>query len=144
MRELHKEEMTISDLIDQFKKQVDICIPHYQEICWIRLMQDTDFARLPNDFLLIFTDFAAVMALRAFQAKKSSVDAHAVNDNFVCVYNRRNENVKKKKKKSDINVVQDEFESIGIYNVDIHYFLQRPSQKERRMIMPCIMSRWML
>ena len=43
-------------------------------------MQDTDFARLPKDFLLIFTDFAAVMALRAFQAKNLSVDAHAINE----------------------------------------------------------------
>ena len=86
-RELHPVEMRVYDLIEKFKKQVKICIPHYQEISWVRLMQDTDFARLPKDTLLIFTDFAAVMALRASQAKKSSIDAHAINDNFVCVFN---------------------------------------------------------
>mmetsp|Transcript_24826 Transcript_24826/g.42530 ORF Transcript_24826/g.42530 Transcript_24826/m.42530 type:complete len:166 (+) Transcript_24826:991-1488(+) len=88
-RELHPEEMTISNLVKEFFDSLDTCIPHYQEIRWVRLMQDTDFARLAQDTLICFTDYAAVMALRAFQAKNSSVDGHAVNDNFVVIYARR-------------------------------------------------------
>ena len=61
--------MTVKQLITMFFEQLEVCIPHYQEICWMRHMQKTDFTLLRKDTLLIFTDFAAVMALRAFQVK---------------------------------------------------------------------------
>ena len=58
--------VSVKDLIGKFTQQVEKCIPHYQEICWIRHTMKTDIAMLCQDELLIFTDFAAVMALRAF------------------------------------------------------------------------------
>ena len=120
---LHKEEITISDFTTRFKNQVDICIPHYQETCWIWLIQGTNFARLSKDFLLIFNDFAVVMALGDFQAKNSYKDAHAANDSFVCTYNRRNVNGKEKERKSGSKVVRNEMETIEIFNVDVHHSL---------------------
>jgi len=85
-RELCSVEMTVSDLVDKYIESLKECIPHYQEICWLRILQLTDFARLPKNTLLIFTDFAASMCLRAFQTKNSSVDGHAVNDNVLLQY----------------------------------------------------------
>jgi len=55
-----------------------------------------DLATLPPNTLLILTDFAATMVLWAFQTKNSSVDGHAVNDNVICMYNRRTVKVKDK------------------------------------------------
>ena len=45
-RELQPENMTVKELIGRFKKQFDICIPHYQEICWIDHVKNADFACL--------------------------------------------------------------------------------------------------
>ena len=99
-------------------------------------MQDTDFARLPKDTLLIFTDFAAVMALRASQAKNSSIDAHAINDNFVCVFNRRNVDVKemskKKSKKSDGEAMSNEMETIEIFTIDVHHLFAETISKGKK------------
>ena len=72
-RELDRQEMTVSELIKKFKDQIEICTPHYQEICWIRTIMGIDFSQLPPGTLLILTDFASVMALRALQTKNSSV-----------------------------------------------------------------------
>ena len=97
-RELHPEIMTIEALESRQKKQIDICLPHYQEICWMRNLMDTDFKTPPPDTLLIFTEYAASMALRAIEKVNSSVNAHAVNDNFVCISNRRKAIYTKKRK----------------------------------------------
>jgi len=119
-RELQANEMTVAELVDKFIKSLTINIPHHQEICWIRLIQLTDFDRLPPDTLLIFTDFAASMCLRAFQTKNSSVDGHAVNDNFVCIYNRRK--VKVKEKDDEGNILDDEEKEITVFTCDVHHF----------------------
>ena len=34
-RELHADEMPIKELVQRFMIELNICIPHYQEICWI-------------------------------------------------------------------------------------------------------------
>ena len=80
---------------------------------------DTDFACLKEGTLLIFTDFAAVMCLRAFQAKNSSVDSHVINDNFVCIYNRQKVDIKGGSK-NDVEVEIDD--RIQIFTVDVHHF----------------------
>jgi hypothetical protein len=46
--ELTTEVWTIKKLVDEFVKQMEICIPHYQEIRWIRHIQNTDFSCLPR------------------------------------------------------------------------------------------------
>ena len=120
-KELVEEDMTVKQLITMFIAQLKICIPHYQEICWMRHLQSTDFAQLEPDTLLIFTDFAAVMALRAFQKKNSSVDEHAINDNFVVIWNRRKVTVKEKNCETE--------SEIEIFNADVHHFFAETISK---------------
>jgi len=65
-RELQAETMNIKELLTRFRKLLTICLPHCQEIRWIREMISLDFQQLWANTLLVFTDFAAVMALCAF------------------------------------------------------------------------------
>ena len=136
-RELHPEEMSVKELTRKFTKQVEKCIPHYQEICWMRLAMKTDLGTLPKDELLIFTDFAAVMSLRSFQTKNSSVDGHAVNENFVCLYNRRKVTVTEKRMENEVEIeVNGE---LYIFTVDVHHFFAETISKGKKVIMLCIM-----
>jgi len=86
-------------------------------------MIQLDFAQLQPNTLLVFTDFAAVMALRAFQTKNSSVDDHAVNDNFVCILNRRKCTIEEEKKINGKSVMKTE--DLQLYDVDLHHFFWR-------------------
>ena len=130
-KELHPEEMTIQKLVDLFMAKVIECIPHYQEICWMNIMMELDLDYLPVDTLLIFTDFAAMMALRAFQTKNSSVDGHCVNDNFVCMYNKRQVVTKNKMKKNEVEAGVGE-KSIRIFTVDVHHFFAETISKGKK------------
>ena len=135
-RELCKKEMTVKELLTKFKAQVEICTPHYQEICWIRIVLNTNLARLGPHEMLILTDFASVMALRAFQTKNSSVDGHAVNDNFVVIHNRRLVKVsdietRKKKKANEVEMQINE-EEIMIFTVDVHHFFAETISKGKK------------
>ena len=120
-KELVEKEMTVKQLVAMFFKQVQECVPHYQEICWMRHMQSTDFSQLKDDTLLIFTDFAAVMALRAFQVPNSSVDAQAINDNFVVVYNRE-----------IVKEVGEKKKDIETFDVDVHHFFAETISKGKK------------
>jgi len=62
-RELQLDLLTINVLLERFRALLSVCITHCQEIRWVRLMIKLDFAQLKPNTLLIFTDFAAVMAL---------------------------------------------------------------------------------
>ena len=95
-QELHPVDILVSDLDLRSKDLLGYCIPHYQEICWMHILQDTDFAQLPPDIMLIYTDFASQMPLRVGLTKNSSDDGHAVNDNFICIYNHHPVKVKEK------------------------------------------------
>ena len=64
------------------------------------------------------------MSLRAFQVKNSSIDGHAINDNFVVVYNRQT--VEVKEKESDIE------NSMEIFNVGVHHFFVETIQREKK------------
>ena len=80
---------------------------------------------LPNNTLLIFTDFAATMVLWAFQAKKVLVvDAHAILDNFVCLYNRWNVQVEDNEK--------GEQENVKVQTVDVHHYLAESLTKGKK------------
>ena len=96
-REIHTECMTIKDLVGIFTDLLRICVPHYQEICWIRLIPTIDFA-IRIRYTPHLYRFLSTMALRAFQTKNSSVGGLAVNDNFVYMYMCRNAKVKVKRK----------------------------------------------
>jgi len=121
--------MTAKELMDNFEAQTNIVIPHVAEIYWIKHLQGIDFARLPKDCILIFTDFAASMCLRAFQAKNSSVDAHAVCANFVVIWNRR---IAKVKEKDENGVITEEERDIQIWTVDVHHFFAETFSKGKK------------
>jgi hypothetical protein len=130
-KELTSKVMTVEELLDHFEKLLNICIPHVQEIRWMKHLQDTDFSKLSRDTILIFTDFAAVMALRARQAKNSSVDAHAIIANFVILWNKRD--VKAKGKKKGKNGEEMEFEEkVTISNVDVVHFFAETFEKGKK------------
>ena len=135
-RELTSKEMTVKELITKFKEQVEKCIPHYQEICWIRIVMQANISRLRQNEMLILTDFASVLALRAFQTKNSSVDGHAVNDNFVVLHNRRIVKVRdieaRKKKKDNEVEMQINDEEIVICTVDVHHFFAETISKGKK------------
>ena len=120
-RKLRPELMTINVLLKTFQQLLAVCTTHCQEIRWIRLLIDLYFVQLKPNTLLVFTDFVAVMVLRAFQTKIVSVDGHAVNDNVVCVSNRHVSTVEDTKKVKGKSVfVRDDLE---IFDVDgYHYF----------------------
>ena len=64
------------------------------------------------------------MALRARQAKNSSVDAHAIIANFVILWNKRVVTAKGKKKDKDGKEVEIP-EKVTISNVDVvHFFAE--------------------
>ena len=86
---------------------------------------------LPPGTLLIFTDFASSMALRAFQTVNSSIDGHAVNDNFVCIYNRRTTTVKDKKKDENGEDIESD-DTIEIFTVDVHHFFAETISKGKK------------
>eukprot|EP00956_Cyclotella_meneghiniana_P016615 scaffold26325_cov20-Cyclotella_meneghiniana.AAC.1 len=118
--------MTVEDLICLFKDQIEVCIPHIQEIRWISHFRKTKFAVLPPTSIMIFTDFAALMCLRAFEAKNSSVDAHAICATFVVMYNRRFVTLKKKIGECE-TVFQHE-----LFNVDVHHFFAETLEKGKK------------
>ena len=91
-----------------------------------------DFAQLKPNTLLIFTDFAAVMALQAFETKNSSVDGHTVNDNFVCVPNRHISTVKETKKlKGKSLLVRYNLE---VFDVDVHHYFEETYPKGKKTV----------
>ena len=94
---------------------------------------NTDFSRLEPDTLLIFTDFAAVMCLRAFQTKNSSVDGHCINDNFVCIYNRRSVGVKEKSGTNDCEFVSIN-DTVQIFTVDVYHFFAETISKGKNKV----------
>lgn len=132
-QELTSKPMTVAQLIAHFKGLLGICIPHIQEIRWIKHLQDTDFSKMSLDTILIFSDFAAlmVMALRALQTKNSSVDAHAVLANFVVLSVKRVVTVVGKKK-NELGEEEDVEEEVTISNVDVIHFFAETFEKGKK------------
>ena len=121
-RELQSELMPIKELMKRFTQLLTICRKHCQEIRWVRSMIELDFAQLRPNTLLVFTDFAAVMALRAFQTKNASVDGHAVNDNFVCISNRHQCTIEEKEK--NLNNTIEVSNEILVFDADVHPYFE--------------------
>ena len=65
------------------------------------------------------------MALRAFQKKNSSVDGHAVNDNFVWVCNRRGMSVPKDNEDQILSEVE-------VFSVGVHLFFAETISKGKK------------
>jgi len=73
-----------------------------------------------------------IMALQAFETKNSSVDGHAVNDNFVCVPNRHINTVEETKKvKGKSLLVRDNLE---VFDVDVHHYFEETYPKGKKTV----------
>ena len=64
------------------------------------------------------------MALRAFEATNSSIDGHAINDNFVVVYNREIVQVNEQGCETPKN--------IETFEVDVHHFFAETISKGKK------------
>jgi hypothetical protein len=138
-QEILPEQMSVSELVNRFKKQLGICIPHCQEILWMRLIMDTDRAHLQQDELIILTDFAAVMDLRAAEANNVSVDSHAVNHNFVCLHRPRTVRVKGKGKNENGDEVETN-KDIKVFETNDHHFFAETYSKGKKLTTQCTIS----
>jgi hypothetical protein len=137
-RELVSTKYSVAKLCDEFIAKLKVCVKHCQEIRWIRRIQQTDFSHLPQDTLLIFSDFATSMCLRAAETKNSSVDAHTVNDNFVVIWNRRSVNLKTKMTRlGQVDLDEEEWEHLTIWSCDVHHFFAATMSKGKKMTMQC-------
>ncbi|MGB2447348.1 MAG: hypothetical protein ACPICB_06430, partial [Candidatus Poseidoniaceae archaeon] len=124
-------EMTLKKLIITFKAQLEKTKKHYHEICWINYIKRIDFSCLPKNWMMILTDFAASMCLRALRTLNSSVDNHAVNANFVVVYDRRMVPLKGKQKDENGSEVDVE-EDIEVFTIDVHHFFAESISKGKK------------
>lgn len=90
-REPRPTEITVSELVEKFRKQLELCIPHIANIRWLSFVRQKDLRSLKYNKHAIYiqTDFGSTMSLRAAQTKTGSVDDHAVIDNFVVYSNYR-------------------------------------------------------
>ena len=95
--ELTESSDPLRTVVDRFEKQLELCRKHYNAMQWLRLARQTDIRTFTADELLIFTDFASTVDLKAACTDNSSQDAHAVLAIFVVLMNRR-----------DIFVTQDD------------------------------------
>ena len=91
---------------------------------------ENDFAFLPNATLLICTDYAVTMNLRAKETTNSSVNAHAINDNFVCINNRRVSEAKVKQKENGEESVTTE--QVTLFAVNVHHFFAETISKDKK------------
>ena len=96
----------------------------------MRIITDICFATLGPGATLIFTDCAAVLALRAFEAKNSSADGHAVNDNFVIIRKRRKCTIQEKKKTDGNEIIEEK--ELNIFTVNVHHFIAETTLKGKK------------
>ena len=128
--ELHPKNVTAKESVAMFKKSSNVCMPHCQETCRVRLLMKFDLRTLPLNTLLMFADHAAVMILRAVQVNDSSVDGHAINDTFVCLCLRRKCTLKEKKEANGrVTWSEDEIE---MFSVDAHHFFASTISKGKK------------
>ena len=57
----------------KLREALAVAIPHYQEICWLKIVEKADFHLLSQDTIIIYTEFAATMVLGASEKKNSSL-----------------------------------------------------------------------
>ena len=76
--ELTESSDPLRTVVDRFEKQLELCRKHYNAMQWLRLARQTDIRTFTADELLIFTDFASTVDLKAACTDNSSQDAHAV------------------------------------------------------------------
>lgn len=93
--ELTEEWMPMSEAVDVMISRLEEARLHYTQTQWLAVVRELDITTLESGELLVFTDFAATLDLRAGETDNCSVDGHAVVDNFVVLHSPRNVSVEK-------------------------------------------------
>jgi len=87
--ELTEKSIKLGELVAKFKAKVMENLKHISNIEWLNLMRNIDIATVPPNAIVIMTDFAATMDLRAIETVNCSVDNHAWLVNFIVISNKR-------------------------------------------------------
>ena len=87
--ELSESELPISEVVKQMHLQLETCRTHYGETSWINCHKGIDSADIPLGSAILFTNFSALLDLRAGETDNSSIDAHAVLDIFVVCHSQQ-------------------------------------------------------
>jgi hypothetical protein len=91
--ELTEQEMKLSEAVALFEQWIQECLPHVFKIEWANAIRAFDINNVGAENIVIMTDFAATLDLRAIETVNSSIDAHAFLDNFIVISNRRDARV---------------------------------------------------
>jgi hypothetical protein len=113
--------MTIGETMILFKQKIRTCINHVFKIEWMNAVRAFDIHNVGQNNIVVMTDFAATLDLKATETVNCSVDAHAFLDNFVVISNRR-----------DVRV-QDRMLSMN--DCDVFQYFGSTMSKGKKMIM---------
>lgn len=92
--ELTESMVPLNTVMQRFSNQLRLCRTHHNEMEWLRNARKVDIDTFKgNELLVVFTDFASTMDLRAAETDNCSQDAHAVMAIFVTLINRRDVHV---------------------------------------------------
>jgi hypothetical protein len=92
--ELTEKEMTIRELLILFQQKIHTCLNHVFKIEWMNAVRAFDIHNVGHNNIVVMTDFAATLDLKATETVNCSVDAHAFLCNFVIISNRRDATVR--------------------------------------------------
>jgi len=116
--ELTEKEMKLCEMAKLFQKRIKECIPHIIKIEWINAVRSFDIKNVGPSNIVIMTDFAATLDLKAIEKVNSSVDAHAFLVNYIVISNRRDATVQFRSRNGEEN-----FKSVSINDCDVlQYF----------------------
>jgi hypothetical protein len=116
--ELTEKDMTLSTAAALFQKCLKDCLPHVIKIEWMNAVRSFDVYNVGPNNIVIMTDFAATLDLRAMETVNSSIDAHAFLDNFIVISNRRDASVQTCSRNGD-----EEVRVVSINDCDVlQYF----------------------
>jgi hypothetical protein len=124
--ELTSKEMSLRSVVELFKQEFSKCSPHIFKVEWMNTMRSIDISTVGPNSIIIMTDFAATLALKACETVNSSVDSHAFLDNFIVISNRRKANV--------INRCNEEVTTteVSLNDCDVHQFFGSTMSKGKK------------
>jgi hypothetical protein len=88
-RELKAESMTIKELVSTMTNSAAALVSHVARIQWTMHIIELDIFRLAPNEILVFTNFAATLNLRAIATINCSVDEHGTLATYVVISHRR-------------------------------------------------------
>ena len=105
------------------RKDLEVAIPHYGMIKYVALQQKVDLDSMGPNEAVIFTDYAAQLSLEALEKVNSSTNAHAVDDVFVVLSNRR---------EVEVCTKEGSTEKVVVFDVDVHHFFAETFTKGKK------------